>query len=143
MGEGLKILFFRRNTGEPQGGAIAKKDLGKVAGNDGLVACSDDGLRGVLAGAATTKVHAGDENRRPLELGLIDGVVLGLTFWSLADVTEEKFPQTVEGDATHVASGDNAVSIDIVPLHRNGTTGNFLNRGERHIRFGQKLFWRR
>jgi hypothetical protein len=62
-------------------------------------------------------------------LGLIDRVIRGFTFWSLTNISKKEFTQPVESHASHIAGGNNPVSVDIVPLNGYGTTFYFLDWG--------------
>lgn len=77
----------------------------------------------MFAAGATAEVASGDEDRSSLVAGVVEGVFGVL----LAVVFEGVFAEAIEGDATEIPSGDDAVSIDVVEEERYGGAGDGLD----------------
>ncbi|MDZ7906605.1 MAG: hypothetical protein U5N55_13145 [Cypionkella sp.] len=69
----------------------------------------------------------------PLKRGVVERVGAVGAVGVLADVVEEEFAETVEGDALHEARRDDAVGVDVVAGDGDAATGDGGDFCESHV----------
>lgn len=112
--EPLEVADVGRHAGDAEGRAVAEEDLAEGAPDDRLDPPPLQGLRSVLPRGAAAEVEPHDEDRGPLEPGVVEGMVAVL----LAVVLEDVRPDAGEGDGLEVARRDDAVGVDVVARQR-------------------------
>src|SRR5262249_46004109 len=114
----------KRDARNAQRGRIAEKDLGETFRDDGFEAVFRDGLWRVLARRAAPEVSAGDEDRCPLEARIVQRVACFRPIWTIANVLEQMFSESVEGHALEKPRRDDAIGVDVFAWNVNGATSN-------------------